>query len=51
MVSKPTIKFGFPVKEAYITNLLEEEPVPVEVKDNSVTVNVGTFEIITLLLK
>ena len=51
MVSKPTLKFGFPVKEAYITNLLEEEPVPVEVKDNSVTVNVGTFEIITLLLK
>ena len=51
MASRATLKFGFPVKEAYIVNLLEEEPQKIDVKDNAVTLDVGTFEIVTLLLK
>ncbi len=51
MASKPTVKFGFPVKEAYLVNLLEEEPEKLDVVDNSVKINVKAFEIVTLLLK
>lgn len=51
MATKPTVKFNFPVKEAYIVNLLEEEPEKLDVIDNSVKIKVGTFEIVTLLLK
>ena len=34
-----------------VTGLLEEEPQKIDVKDNAVTLDVGTFEIVTLLLK
>ncbi len=51
MASKPEIKFNFPVKEAYIVNLLEEEPQKLDVTDGKVRIKVGAFEIVTLLLK
>ncbi len=50
MTSTPTIKFGFDVKKAEICDLLENPISEVEVKDNSVTLTVKPFEIVTLKL-
>lgn len=49
--SKATLSFGFDVKEAYICNLLEEDDVPVEVKNNKIELDIRNFEIVTLKLK
>ncbi|MGM9680693.1 MAG: alpha-mannosidase [Eubacteriales bacterium] len=46
--STPTVSFGFDVAKVESTNLLEEEGVELPVKDNSVTLTVKPFEIITL---
>jgi alpha-mannosidase len=44
------LSFGFPVKAAYRTNLLEETQAELGVEDGTVTYNVRTFEIVTLRL-
>jgi alpha-mannosidase len=42
------LTFGFPVKAAYRTNLLEENQAELEVLDGAVSYNVRTYEIVTL---
>ncbi len=49
MASRTTVKFGFNVNKVYLTNLLEEKPVEIPVADNSVTLDVRAFDIITLV--
>ena len=51
MSKNVTVTFGFDVKEVYLTSLLEEETEKLTVKDNSVTLKVKPFEIITLKIK
>ena len=46
-----TIRFGVPVKSAKLVNLMEEGGEAVEVKDNSVILNLRPFEIATLMLE
>jgi len=46
--SAPVIKFGFNVKKAILTDMLENEITELSVKDNSVKIEVKPFEIITL---
>lgn len=46
-----TITFGIPVKSAKLVNLMEEGAEPVEVRNNSVTLNLRPFEIATLMLE
>ena len=48
MNKKVTVNFGFDVKEVYITDMLENNLQKLEVKNNSVTLNVKPFEIVTL---
>ncbi|MBO4940261.1 MAG: alpha-mannosidase [Clostridia bacterium] len=43
-----TIDFGFDVKKVYLTDMLENIEKELDVVNNSVTLPVGTFEIITL---
>jgi len=45
------IRFGFDVKEAYLCDLLENEETPLEVTDNSVSIPVSNFEIISIKVK
>lgn len=47
---KVSLTFGFDVKKAYLCDLMENELEEIEVKNNSVSFNVGNFEIITLKL-
>jgi alpha-mannosidase len=49
--AQATIRFGVPVKSAKLVNLMEEGGEPVEVRDNSVTLNLRPFEIATLMLE
>jgi alpha-mannosidase len=49
--TKATVKFGFDVSEAYLANLSEKEQKKLTVKNNSVTLDVKPFEIITLMVK
>jgi alpha-mannosidase len=49
--TKATVKFGFDVSEAYLANLSEKEQKKLTVKNNSVTLDVKPFEIITLMIK
>jgi alpha-mannosidase len=46
-----TVTFGVPVKSAKLVNLMEEGGEPVELRNNSVTVNLRPFEIATLMLE
>lgn len=45
------LRFGFDVKEAYIGNMLEQNPVKVEVKANEIALNFNPFEVITVIAK
>lgn len=49
--TRATVKFGFDVKEAYIADLCENEVRRLNVKNNSVTLDIKPFEIVTLKLK
>ncbi len=49
--ANPTIRFGVPVKSARLVNLMEEGAEPLEVRDNTVTLNLRPFEIATLMLE
>ena len=50
MTSKPTLSFGFNVTKAEICDLLENPIAEVPVVDNTVTLTVKPFEIVTLKL-
>jgi alpha-mannosidase len=47
---KAQVEFGFPVKKAFRCDLLENEQENLPVTDNSITLDVRPFEIITLKL-
>jgi alpha-mannosidase len=46
--TRATVKFGFDISEAYITDLCEKEQKKLTVKNNSVTLDIKPFEIVTL---
>lgn len=45
------LRFGVPVREAWLVNLMEQDPTPVPVTDGTVTLSVKPFEILTLQVK
>ncbi len=49
--TKATVKFGFNVSEAYLANLSEKEQKKLTVKNNTVSLDIKPFEIVTLKLK
>jgi len=51
MLTHTTLNIGFGVKEAYITNMLEENQKAVEVKNNQISLTVKPFEVVTLRIK
>lgn len=46
-----TLRFGFDVQEAYICDLMENELETVYVQENSITIPVKNFEIVTLKIR
>ena len=46
-----TLTFGFDIKKAYICDLLENAESELEVVNNTVTVPVKNFEIVTVMLE
>ena len=44
------LKFDFPVKEAYITNMIEENVRNVAIENNEISIDFKAFEIVTLRL-
>jgi alpha-mannosidase len=46
--TKFNIDFGFDIREAYITNMLEENQNKLEIENNSLTLELKPFEIITV---
>ena len=44
------VRTGFPIREAYITNLLEENQERLEAEDNKVNLNITPFQIVTVRL-
>ncbi len=44
------LDLGFDVKKAYVTNMLEENEKEIDVNNNSISLNFGVFEVITLRL-
>ena len=49
--SRPTVRFGFDVKQAWICDMLENEEQELAVTDNTVTFDLKNFEIITLKVR
>jgi len=45
------LSLGFDVKEAYLTNMIEEVQAPLEVKDNKIQLNLRAFEVKTIKVK
>ena len=46
-----TMSFGVPIRSAKLVNLMEEGGEPVEVTDNTITLNLRPFEIATVMLE
>jgi len=46
-----TLKFGFDITEAVLCDLMENDIVPLKVKNNTVTLPVKNFEIVTIKVK
>ena len=49
--TKTNITFGFDITEAYLSNLSERKLKKLNIKDNSVSIEVKPFEIVTLIVK
>ena len=49
--SRASVKFGFDITEAYICNLSEKKQRKLSVKNNTVTLDIKPFEIVTLMVK
>ena len=49
--ARTNVTFGFDISEAYIGNLSEKKQKKLSVKNNTVTVEVKPFEIVTLIVK
>lgn len=49
--TRATVKLGFDINEAYIGNLSEKKLKSLKIKNNSITIDVKPFEIVTLIVK
>ena len=49
--TKATVKFGFDISEAYLSDLSEREIKKLTVKNNSVSLDIKPFEIVTLKVR
>ena len=49
--SMPKISFGFDVECAYLCDMTENKTEELKVKDNSVTLEVKPFEIVTMIVR
>lgn len=49
--TRATVKFGFDVSEAYLADLNEKKQKKLAVKNNSVSLDIKAFEIVTLIVK
>ena len=49
--TRATVNFGFEIGEAYLGNLCEKKLKPLSIKNNSVTLDIKPFEIVTLIVK
>ena len=49
--SRPTIRFGVPVKQVWLCDMLENEEQEIAVNDNTVTLDLKNFEILTLKIR
>jgi alpha-mannosidase len=49
--TKATVKFGFDISEAYLSDLSEREIKKLTVKNNSVSLDIKPFEIVTIKVK
>ena len=45
------IQFGFDIKEAYITNMIEENTEKIDVKNNGISLELKAFEVKTIRIK
>ena len=45
------IQFGFDIKEAYLTNMLEENTEKIDVKNNEISLELKAFEVKTIRIK
>lgn len=50
MRAKAKITFGIPVASVQSINMMEENPAPLVIEDNSVTLDLRPFEIVTILI-
>ena len=47
--TKAEITFGFDVKKAYLCDLLENKLEELKVEDNKIKLDIGAFEIVTVM--
>ena len=48
---KTTVRIGFPIREATLVNLMEEEPEPLTVRDGTMELSLRRFEIVTVAVR
>ena len=48
---KTTLRIGFPIQEASLVNLMEEEPVPLPLRDGAMELSLRRFEIVTVAVR
>ena len=48
---KTTVRIGFPIREADLVNLMEEEPEPLTVRDGAMELSLRRFEIVTVAVR
>ena len=49
--AKTKINFGFDVKEAYLTNMIEDKLENADLKNNEISITLNAFEVKTLRIK
>jgi mannosylglycerate hydrolase len=48
---KTTVRIGFPIREATLVNLMEEDPEPLPVRDGTMELSLRRFEIVTVTVR
>ena len=51
VLKQTKIQFGFDIKEAYLTNMLEENTEKIDVKNNEISLELKAFEVKTIRIK
>ena len=46
--TKTRLRFGHPAGKVFVTNMLENEPNPISLKENSVEISILPYQIVTL---